>query len=252
MNCAHAPRPPNPQSSPQSNRAASPIVPPSSPATASLFIDRVSGPPSIESTAIATSARVASRRPGAHVPHRRRPMRRLGVSLTSLDIAADVSRYPAPRSARRGLCRPSRKRRHTNVYRKTHTFATDQTYGPNVCKVGRKAENGRTPLIKEDLTSRLFNRHTRRAHREPARGSSPGTHVNDGKGVSDVPPRRVDITDGGVVRRRECDEPRGARARSRVARSSNPGRGRDSTSIAPREAAQHQRAPGLRLLQHQV
>ena len=133
MNCAHAPRPPNPQSSPQSNRViTSPIVPPSSPAPASLFIDRVSGPPSIESTAIATSARVASRRPGAHVPHRRRPMRRLGVSLTSLDIAADVSRYPAPRSARRGLCRPSRKRRHTNVYRKTHTFATDQTYGPNV------------------------------------------------------------------------------------------------------------------------
>ena len=81
--------------------------------------------------------------------------------------------------------------------------------------------------------------------------------MNDGKGVSDGSPHRVDITDGGVVRRRECDEPRGARARSRVAVSSNPGRGRDSldrrpTSIAPREAAQHQRAPGLRLLQHQV
>ena len=150
MNCAHAPRPPNPQSSPQSNRVASPIVPPSSPATASLFIDRVSGPPSMASAMIATSARLASRRPGAHVPHRRRPMRRLDVSLTSLDIAADVSRYPRPRSARRGLCRPSRKRRHQRLS-ETHTFAADQTDGPNVWKVReRKAENGRTPLIGSD------------------------------------------------------------------------------------------------------
>jgi len=95
MNCAVAPRP-KPQSSPTGHRVVpAPIV--RAPSLSASSIDRVSGPPSIARTMARANARVASPRLGAHVPLRRRPKRRLAISLTSLDIADSVSPVRDPR-----------------------------------------------------------------------------------------------------------------------------------------------------------